>query len=242
LLEIGIIITLALIFFFVLKNFPKTGESQPERMKKESFWEKAFSKKKESLAESIQEEIEKNQEKIIAPVEINLTSEKYEEADPEIAKLLYEADTAFEKNDLRAAEDLAIEAISKEKKCGQAYVIVGKIAFTRGVLQDAKAAFKAAMKCNDELGEAYFGMGSINLREENFTKAIENLSEAVSIDRGKAEWYAELGKAYMEVRQFAKAAKALKRAASLDIDNKEYKELASEAEDKQRAHATVFGR
>jgi cytochrome c-type biogenesis protein CcmH/NrfG len=66
------------------------------------------------------------------------------------------------------------------------------------------------------------------------------LQKAVNLDRGIALWYAELGKAYMQVRQFAKATKALKRAASLDIDNKEYKELASEAEDKQRAHSTVY--
>jgi Flp pilus assembly protein TadD len=80
----------------------------------------------------------------------------------------------------------------------------------------------------------------VKLRDENLSDGVEYLQKAVTIDRGNAEWYFELGKAFMGVRQFAKAAKALKRAASLDMENKEYKELASEAEDKQRSHAGIY--
>ena len=44
----------------------------------------------------------------------------------------------------------------------------------------------------------------------------------------------------MEIRQFAKASKALKRAAQLDIDNKEYRNLAFLAEEKQKTHTRAF--
>lgn len=258
-LEIAIIICLALILFLILKNFPKTAsekeagvfdqkaESQipvnaivAKVKKTPNFLQKVFSKKRKDNLDGIKAAIEKGQGGIIAPVEINQAKRAYKEEDSEIARILYEADLALMRNDLREAEELALKAILKDKKSARSYIVIGKVAFARGSFDDAKESFKTALKCDDESGEAYFGLGQIELRDENFSQALDNLQKAVNLDRGVAEWYAELGKAYMQVRQFAKAAKALKRAASLDIDNKEYKELASEAEDKQRAHSTVY--
>ena len=250
-LEIGIIVCLAVILFLALRNFSKTKEDfvvkqpatepiiKPKEMKK-TFLSKLFTREPVADKADIMAVIEKDNNKIIAPLEIDEAQKAYKEADPDIAKMLYEADLAMARGDLREAEDLALQAIMKDKKCAHSYVIVGKVAFSRGAFDDAKESFKTALKCDTETAEAYFGLGQIELRDENFSEALMSLQKAVNIDRGNAEWYAELGKAYMQVRQFAKATKALKRAASLDIDNKEYKELASEAEDKQRAHSTVY--
>lgn len=252
-LEIGIIICLAVILFLALRNFSKTKEdvlmnkktikNEPvfnQNPMKKSIFSKLFSKKSDENKADIMAVLDQDKNKIIAPLEINEAQKAYKEADPEVAKMLYEADLAIARGDLREAEDLALEAIAKDKKCAHSYVIVGKVAFSRGAFDDAKEAFKTALKCDNEVAEAYFGLGQIELRDENFSEALMSLQKAVNLDRGVAEWYAELGRAYMQVRQFAKATKALKRAASLDIDNKEYKELASEAEDKQRAHSTVY--
>jgi len=251
LLEIGIIFCLAVILFLALRNFSKTKENfvvkdpiiepiiKPKEMKK-SIFSKLFTREPVADKADIMAVIEKDNNKVIAPLEIDEAQKAYKEADPEIAKILYEADLAMARGDLREAEDLALQAIVKDKKCSHSYVVVGKVAFSRGAFDDAKEAFKMALKCDAETAEAYFGLGQIELRDENYSEALMSLQKAVNIDRGIAQWYAELGKAYMEVRQFAKATKALKRAASLDIDNKEYKELASEAEDKQRAHSTVY--
>lgn len=249
-LEIAIIICLAVILFLVLKNFPKTkddfsvpsasNEINESKTMKESIFSKIFAKKSDENRADIAAVINKDNGKIIAPLEINEAQKAYKESDPEIAKILYEADQALARGDLREAEDLALQAIVKDKKCAHSYVLVGKVAFSRGSFDDAKESFKMALKCDVETAEAYFGLGQIELRDENFSEALMSLQKAVNLNRGVAEWYAELGKAYMQVRQFAKATKALKRAASLDIDNKEYKELASEAEDKQRAHSTVY--
>lgn len=250
-LEIAIIICLAIIFFLVLRNFPKTGDSldasgeavpdiKGSKIMKESIFSKIFSKKPAEDRADIMAVIQKDNSKIIAPFEINEAQKAYKESDPEIAKMLYEADLALSRGDLREAEDLALQAIVKDKKCAHSYVLIGKVAFSRGAFDDAKESFKAALKCDIETAEAHFGLGQIELKDENFSEALMSLQKAVNLNRGVAEWYAELGRAYMQVRQFAKATKALKRAASLDIDNKEYKELASEAEDKQRAHSTVY--
>lgn len=249
-LEIAIIICLAIILFLVLKNFSKTKDdfSVPlgddligaPKIMKESLLSRIFAKKAPGDRADIAAIINQDNNKIIAPLEINEAKKAYKESDPEIAKILYEADQALARGDLREVEDLALQAIVKDKKCAHSYVLVGKVAFSRGSFDDAKESFKMALKCDAEVAEAYFGLGQIELRDENFSEALMSLQKAVNLNRGVAEWYAELGKAYMQVRQFAKATKALKRAASLDIDNKEYKELASEAEDKQRAHSTVY--
>lgn len=257
-LEVGIIICLAISLFLALRNFPKTAQLVPSAEEPESFaipqlisvqeekkgfmtniLKNFFKNIHKEKAEEIREAINSEKE-VISPSDINQAKQEYNQTDPEVARFLIESSNAFDQNDMRMAEELALEAISKDKKCGQAYAIMGKVAFHRGSLSDAKDAFKTALKCDADNAEAYYGLGMIKLRDENYTEAIDDLQKAVNIDRSTPEWYAELGKVYMEVRQFAKAAKALKRAASLDIDNKEYKDLASEAEDKQRAHASVY--
>jgi len=242
LLEIAIIISLALILFLVLKNYPKSGEgikSKSGERKVWQFWKKMFRARSADLL-AIQQEIEKDQEKILSPKDIELAGKKFMEDDPEITKILIDAEKSFQENDMRSAEEFAISALTKDRKCADAYVVIGKIAFHRGEFEDAKEAYKTALKCNPEFPEAYYGTGIIELKNENYSDAIDNLQKAVSLDRGQAEWWAELGKTYMEVRQFAKATKSLKKATSLDIDNKEYKQLASDAEDKQRSHSTAF--
>ncbi len=239
-LEILIIISLAIALFMVLKNFPKTKERNVEAEEaapaKKRFWQKFTPKN----VEEIKEAIASGQKKIVSPGDIDIARKLYMESDPEIARILYEADEAIEKQDLREAENLSLEVLRRDTKCGRAYVVIGKIASLRGSFDDAVEAYKAAVKCNKGIGEAYFGLGEIQMREENFTEAIENLQKAVNIDRGNPRWYAVLGSAFMQVRQYAKAAKSLKRAASLDLDNEEYRDLANEAEDKMRSHATVW--
>jgi len=193
--------------------------------------------KRNRSIEAIKEAIEKDQDKIIAPVVIEKAIASYQEADHDLAKKLFQANEAFETNDLREAENLAIEAIMQNKRCAQAYLIIGKIAFFRGQFEDAKEAYTTAIKCNRGLGEAYFGLGRTELRDENFSKALDNLQKAIVLEKGHADWYAELGRAYMGVRQYSKAAKVLKRASSLEMDNKEYRDLLIEAEEKQRTHS-----
>lgn len=251
-LEIAIIICLAILLFLILKNYTKVEIAPGEiasvesdftgilpMKKRENFLKKFFAKRENF--DDIKDEIEKGQERIVAPAEINKAKQTFREEDPEVAQLLLESSKAFEENDLRNAEDLAIEALIKDKKCSPAYVNIGRVAFHRGSFADAKESYKTALKCDRESGDAYFGLGQIEIREDNISDAIEHFQRAVSLDRGNAMWYGELGKAYMQARQYAKAAKALKRAASLDMENKEYKELASEAEDKQRAHSKAWG-
>jgi len=248
LLESAIIVILAAAFFLVLRHYPEVSES------KISFW-KDWQKKlilgtKSFMAQRKKRQIEKIKQEISRPEpEITFDNvnklpelsiqQKYSKLPPELVRILCSADEALINNDLREAEDKAIEAITKDKRCAGAYVIIGKVAFSRGEFDDSKEAYKTALKCDADQAEAYYGLGQINHREENYQECIDNYSNALNLEKSRADWYADFGNAYMEIRQFAKAAKAFKKASSIDIENREYKDLASEAEEKQRAHASV---
>ena len=235
--EIIIIICLAVALFLLLRHFPETNPDGPK--KKFRFWD-LFRKRRKLIALSeIEEAVLGKSEPTIAPVEIENAQKAFAESDPELAGILMQATEAYNNNDLRVAEELAIDALNRSKRCASAYLMVGKVAFSRGNFEEAKESLKASLKCNHEIGETYFWLGRIELKNENYTGAIEYLQSAVVLGRTQPEWLAQLGEAYLEVRQFAKASKALKRAASLDIDNKDYKELANVAEEKMRSHANV---
>lgn len=240
-LEVFIIICLAVALFLLLRHYPDAatlaGFFNSKKFKK--FFTNFSKGMKKSEVIAVRAEIEKNN-RIVAPSEVEAAITTYKVADPEIARILHLANEAFMTNDLREAEDKAIDAIGQDKRCGEAYVIIGKIAFSRGQYEDAGDAFKTALKCDDNMGEAHYGLGKVELNNDNLTDSIDHLQKAVILEKGNAEWYADLGKAYMEVRQFAKAAKALKKALNLDIGNKEYKDLSAVAENKLRSHSMVY--
>lgn len=242
--EIIIIICLGLALFLLLRHYPETGErnlttESRKKIKQVFSYFSRFKKEKKvrSFEKSIETVIDEGKGEIVAPAELEDATKKFHEPDPEIAEALLKAEQSLEIGELRDSEDKALEVVAKNKRSAFAYLVLGKVAFSRGQFEDAKDAFKTALKCDRGLAEAFYYLGRIDLRNENMTGAIDNLQKSIYAEKGHADWYAELGKAYMEVRQYAKAAKVLKRASSLDIDNKEYRDLASEAEDKQRTHS-----
>lgn len=244
-MEVSIIICLAIALFLVLRRYPEATERKRIRKIKINtakifaFFHKFLVQNKERIMHEIKQEIIAKQPETLLVEEPEVEIDPYAELKPEIAKVLYEADEFLINNDLREAESRAIDAISKDKHCGHAYVIVARVALSRGEFDDAREALNVALKCDDQLAEAYLYLGRVCLRQENYQDALENTLGAVSLDRSNADWYAQLGEIYLGIRQFAKAAKAYKKAAAIDITNREYKDLASEAEEKQRAHASV---
>ena len=247
-LEIAIIVTIAVALFILLRNYSKTKDAivldDVDKPKKESkmfrFWQKYVLRKKEHEEQEIINALKSGQAGIVSPKEIEEAQDSFDAADPEVAKLLVEANESLKDGDLKVAEEKSIEAISKDKHCDQAYAFIAKITAERKDYSDAEEACKTAIKINSNNALARSILGDIYLAKERYTEAITEFQKAVNLDRNSAECQAGLGKAYMQVRQFPKAAKALKRASSLDIDNKEYRALAFEAEEKQKAHARAF--
>lgn len=245
-LEVGIVICIGAIIILLLRRYPGNRPSlaakKPSR--KLNFpsvpVNRLFSRKRHIEEEEIRETLEEDQENIVTPRQIEEAKQEFAADDPEIARLLHEADEAIKSLDYNTAEEKAIEALSLDQRCDQAYSFVAYIALKRGELENANDAAKTALKCNPESAEAYAVIGEIYLTREKYTEAIDNLLKAVMQNRNRASWYGLLGQAYMEVRQFAKSAKAFKRAASLDLDNREFRRLASIAEEKQLSHSRVF--
>ena len=247
-LEIAIIVTVAAALFLLLRNYSKTKDAvvldDVDKPKKESvmfkFWQKYVLRKKQHDEQEIIEALKSGQAGIVSPKEIEQAQDSFDAADPEVAKLLVEANEALKNADFKIVEERSIEAIAKDKHCDQAYAFVAKVTAERKDYSDAEEACDTALKINPSNALAHSILGDIFLVKERYTEAITEYQKAVNLDRNNAEWQAGLGKAYMQVRQFPRAAKALKRASSIDIDNKEYRALAFEAEEKQKAHARAF--
>lgn len=245
-LEVGIIICIAAIIILLLRKYPGNRPSLIAKPAKKKVnmpslhVNRLFARKRHIEEDEIRESLEEDQQQIVSPREIEEAKQEFDAEDPEIAKLLRAADEAIRTQDYNTAEEKAIEVLSLDQRCDQAYSFVAYVALKRGELENAAVAAKTALKCNPESAEAYAVIGEIDLTREKYTEAIDNLLKAVMQNRNKASWYGLLGQAYMEVRQFAKSAKAFKRAASLDLDNREYRRLASIAEEKQQSHSRVF--
>lgn len=236
-MEIAIVLCLAGALFLLLRHYPdaKSLKFPVSREALSQFFGR-FANKGKNLHEEIALEIDRGQADIVSPLEIQSAVENYN-TNPEVAELLCQAEKCYGESDLRGAEEKAVEAISKNKRCGRAYIIIGNIAYARGQFDDAREAYKTSIKCDVDLAESYFGLGQIEARSGNLTDAAELMMKSVVLEKGHADWYAELGKVYLELRQYSKAAKSLRHAATLDIDNKEYRDLALEAEEKQKSHS-----
>ena len=191
--------------------------------------------KRKRIEESIQTSLDSGHVQVAIPHEV--PEKILHNLEPDVAECINKAEVALQVNDLRSAEESCIDAISKDTHCFEAYNIIGKVAFSRGQFGDASEAFKTAIKCESEFGEPYFYLGKIEMREENMSKSIEYFEKAIICEKNYAEWYWELGQAYVEVRQYAKAVKVLKKATSIDMENKEYRDLLTEVEEKHRTHS-----
>lgn len=247
-LELGIIVTVALIVFLLLKNYPRVALSSGEKTEKTKKNTKMlnsiksyFKNKRAKEEEEIQKALSEGKSEVVTPKEVEDAQKNFGSSDPEVAKLLHEANDALLEGEFKKVEDKSLEALSKDKRSDQAYAFLAAIAIERKQYADAEEALKAALKCNKDNGLAHASYGDLFYSQEKYNDAIEHYQKAVNLDRNEASWQAGLGKSYLMVRQWSKAAKALKRASTLNIDNKEYKKLAMEAEQKLRDHKSIMG-
>jgi tetratricopeptide (TPR) repeat protein len=241
LLELAIVICVAAILFLLLRSYSNVGKNT-EGAKEgimENILKKLFAQRRKRVEDEIIESLHGSNSGIVSPKEIDDAQKHFETTDPELAKFLYEASEAFERGDFNEVEEKAIAAIGRDKRCDQAYSYIAACAIEKKNEKDAEEALSIALKCNPENALAHALFGQLLYDKEKYSESIEHFQKAVNLDRNRADWQAGLGKAFMEVRQYAKASKALKRAATLNIDNAEYKKLALEAEEKQRAHSQV---
>ncbi|HSI21293.1 MAG TPA: tetratricopeptide repeat protein [Verrucomicrobiae bacterium] len=179
------------------------------------------------------------------PMEPMMSEEKQEPAtgDPELDKLLSEADIHFRKGEMKAAEQLYLQVASKDPKCSKAYSRLGVIYLENGDdWEDAEAAFRQALKTDPQNGYVLNNLGLVLYHQDKFADAIRNFEQAVHLDDLNASRHANLGMAYMAMRQYAKAESSFKKALKLEPSEMEYKDLLAEAVEKKLAHKTMVRR
>jgi len=160
--------------------------------------------------------------------------------DPEIEKMLAEADIHFRKGELKAAEEYYLKVAAKDPRCSKAYSRLGVIYLDSGDnWEDAEAAFRQALKTDPDNGFILNNLGLVLYHQDKYADAIRNFESAVRHDDLNAARHANLGMGYMAIRQYAKAESSFKKALKLAPNEMEYKDLLTEAIEKKRAHKTM---
>lgn len=162
------------------------------------------------------------------------TPEETPTGNPELDKLLAEADIHFRKGEMKAAEQLYLKVAAEDPRCAKAYSRLGVIYLENGDdWEDAEAAFRQAIKTDPQNGYVLNNLGLVLYHQDKFADAIRHFEQAVHLDDLNASRHANLGMAYMAMRQYAKAESSFKKALKLAPNEMEYKDLLAEAVEKK---------
>ena len=142
---------------------------------------------------------------------------------------------------MKAAENLYLQAASKDPRCSKAYSRLGVIYLENGEnWEDAEEAFRQALKTDPENGFILNNLGLVLYHQDKYADAIRQFEQAVRHDEYNAGRHANLGMAYMAMRQYAKAESSFKKALKLSPNEMEYKDLLNESIEKKKAHKTMI--
>lgn len=213
-IEIIITLLLATIFYLYLSKWPE-----------------AVAEKTDPAQVSAQEALKDQLKRIRQPVS----------EDPEVVELVERANEFFAAEEWKKAEKLYLKAAAKDPKCVKAYSRLGVIYLKIGKeYDDAKEAFKRALKLDPNNGYILNNLGLVYYNQEKNDQAIDCFQKAIKIDGNQASRHANLGIVYYAKRQYAKAERSLKKAIALDPDNHEYQDLLREAAEKKNSHRLLF--
>jgi Flp pilus assembly protein TadD len=177
------------------------------------------------------------------PITLRTEADQPATGDPELDKLLAEADIHFRKGEMKAAEQLYLQVAAKDARCSKAYSRLGVIYLENGDdWEDAEAAFRQALKTDAHNGYVLNNLGLVLYHQDKFADAIRNFEQAVHQDELNASRHSNLGMAYMAMRQYAKAESSFKKALKLAPNEMEYKDLLAEAVEKKMAHKSMVRR
>jgi len=199
---------------------------------------RAFIPKKRVVAEPMWAESSVPEEVVQKPSE-----ERAAEKPSPLDGLFAEADAHMQKGEVKAAEQLYLQAAATDPTCAKAYARLGAMYMEAGEsLGDAEEAFVHALKYDPENGFVLNNLGKLYYRKDRFTDAIRMYESSVRIDEKNASRHADLGEAYMAIRQYAKAESSFKKALKLEPNNLDYKDLMNEAVEKKQAHRAMLRR
>ncbi len=136
-----------------------------------------------------------------------------------VQRLLSDAKTLIEQEDLRAAEQKCIEAISLDPKEEKVYKLLGDVYLHMKDYQHAKEVLHHVLKLHEKDADAHSGLGLIAAQEGNLEEAQREYLESVTLNNQIASHHVNLGETYLALGDMKKAIQSFQEAVRLEPNN-----------------------
>lgn len=132
-----------------------------------------------------------------------------------------EANTLFEKKEMKAAEALYRKVLTIDPQFAPAYNNLGLVASTdEARIKDAILYFMQAIKCDPYYADAFANLGIICDRIGNYDRAEKYLQHAIELDPSNAKYLFSLGWVYVSgMKNYRKGIEILDAYVAMDSDN-----------------------
>ena len=152
-------------------------------------------------------------------------------ADPDVARLLVRAQTAFETGDYGAARALAEQAVQKAPELPHAYFLHGRVLTVLHHYDRAQRSYERALALDSAFKGARFNLGNNAYRQGRYREAIRLYEEEQRL-RPSPDILLHMARAYAELHQFDAAYAAYQEVLAVGGDSAAvYAELGQLYED-----------
>jgi len=160
------------------------------------------------------------------------SGDKEDKEDLDLQGVLEKIDELIEEKAYKEAEELLIKAVDINPTNARIYNKLGIIYLEQENFTDAKEAFKTALKYDQNNDLIYNNLGLALFNQGRYTEAIEAYQKSIQLNSLIPHRYINLGLSYAALRKYKEALDAYKKALVLDKNNKDYKKLIKEIQEK----------
>ena len=118
------------------------------------------------------------------------------------------------------AEELSVILVKTHPDDPKAHAVQGDVFFQSRKYAEARAAYQAALKLNDQVYLIWEQLLRIEIGDGDFKQAIQDGETALAIFPNQAPLYLYTGMAYSQTHKYDKAISYLKNAADLETEDK----------------------
>lgn len=129
-----------------------------------------------------------------------------------LAASIVRADRSLEKRDLDAAEQEAQSVLAVDRRCPQAYYLLGQIACMRGDAESAERHYRRAIQLDQGVGCFHHSLANLLQDRGNAADAIDSYRRALRLTAKSAEVWNDLGTAYFSKGEPEQAADCYRNA------------------------------
>ena len=119
-------------------------------------------------------------------------------SDPEIARLIFQAESAFRGGYYNAALSIADSAISLNPKLADIHFLKGRVLTKLSRFAEAEDAYSQVISIDNKYQGAWFNIGTNNLRQNKVPQAIYNYFNEMN-EHPSAQTMVQIGKAYSDL-------------------------------------------